>query len=70
MTVEQLVVFVVLGLTLVLFVWGRWRYDVVAMMALLVVRWVAWSLRVMSSAALATPPSSRSRRCWCSAAGW
>ncbi len=37
MTFEQLVVFVVLGLTLALFVWGRWRYDVVAMMALLVV---------------------------------
>jgi len=32
---EQLVLGVVLGATLVLFVWGRWRHDVVAMAALL-----------------------------------
>jgi di/tricarboxylate transporter len=37
MSVEQSIVFVVLGLTLVLFIWGRWRYDVVALMALLFV---------------------------------
>ncbi|MFO8081306.1 MAG: SLC13 family permease [Armatimonadota bacterium] len=37
MSVEQIIVFVVLGLTLALFIWGRWRYDVVALMALLVV---------------------------------
>ncbi|MFW5867481.1 MAG: SLC13 family permease [Armatimonadota bacterium] len=37
MSVEQIIVFVVLGLTLALFIWGRWRYDVVALMALLFV---------------------------------
>ena len=36
MTTEQLTVLVVLAVTMVLFVWGRWRYDVVAVAALLV----------------------------------
>ena len=36
MTTGQLVVFAVLGATLVLFVWNRWRYDLVALSALLV----------------------------------
>lgn len=35
MTGEQLIVFGVLGATLVLFVWNRWRYDLVALGALL-----------------------------------
>ena len=30
MTGEQLIVFGVLAATLVLFVWNRWRYDLVA----------------------------------------
>ena len=34
---QQTVVFGVLALTLGLFIWGRWRYDLVAVMALLVV---------------------------------
>jgi di/tricarboxylate transporter len=34
---QQVVVFTVLVVTLVLFVWGRWRYDVVALLAMLVV---------------------------------
>jgi len=34
---QQIIVFGVLALTLVLFVWGRWRYDVVALLALLAV---------------------------------
>lgn len=34
---EQLIVFVTLGLALVLFINGRWRYDIVALLALLVV---------------------------------
>lgn len=34
---EKYFVFAVLGATLVLFVWNRWRYDVVALLALLVV---------------------------------
>ncbi len=33
---DELVVFVVLAVALVLFVWGKWRYDVVALVALLV----------------------------------
>jgi di/tricarboxylate transporter len=37
MTIEQTVVFAVLLLCLVLFVLGRWRYDIVALLALLVV---------------------------------
>lgn len=37
MTFEQATAFFILGATLVLFVWGRWRYDVVAMLALLAV---------------------------------
>lgn len=35
MTVDQIIVLLVLCATLVLFVWGRWRYDVVALLALL-----------------------------------
>lgn len=35
MTLEQTIVFAVLAATLVLFVWGRWRYDLVALGALL-----------------------------------
>jgi di/tricarboxylate transporter len=34
---DQLVVFSTLGLVLILFIWGRWRYDLVALFALLVV---------------------------------
>ncbi|HMP57956.1 MAG TPA: SLC13 family permease [Gemmatales bacterium] len=37
MTVEQGAIFGVLAATLVLFVWNRWRYDLVALLALLVV---------------------------------
>lgn len=36
-TFDQAVVFVILGATLVLFVWGRWRYDLVAIAALVLV---------------------------------
>ena len=36
LTNEQLIVFGVLAATLALFVWNRWRYDIVAVMALLV----------------------------------
>jgi di/tricarboxylate transporter len=32
---EQTIVFATLGVALVLFVWGRWRYDIVALLALL-----------------------------------
>jgi di/tricarboxylate transporter len=34
--INQAIVFATIAVTLVLFVWGRWRYDVVAVMALLV----------------------------------
>lgn len=34
---DQIVVFIILLATLALFVWGRWRYDLVALAALLVV---------------------------------
>src|SRR5690606_3436666 len=36
MTVDQIVVFVTIALALVFFVWGRWRYDLVSTVALLV----------------------------------
>jgi di/tricarboxylate transporter len=36
-TVDQTAVFAILAATLVLFVWGRWRYDLVAVAALLLV---------------------------------
>lgn len=35
MTTPQLLAFVILGATTILFIWGRWRYDLVAIMALL-----------------------------------
>lgn len=35
MNTEQLIVFGVLGATLALFIWGHWRYDIVALIALL-----------------------------------
>jgi len=35
MTYEQTAIFVILGLTLAAFMWGRWRYDVVAFVALI-----------------------------------
>ncbi|MCC5861853.1 MAG: SLC13 family permease, partial [Gammaproteobacteria bacterium] len=37
MTLEQGIVFAVLALALAMFVWGRFRYDLVALLALLVV---------------------------------
>ena len=37
MTDDQITIFAILGLTLALFIWNRWRYDIVAMMALLAV---------------------------------
>lgn len=37
MTFNQITVFSTLALVLVLFIWGRWRYDLVALFALLVV---------------------------------
>ncbi len=37
MTGEQFYVFAVLAATLALFMWGRWRYDIVALLALLAV---------------------------------
>lgn len=37
MILQQAIVFSVLALALALFVWGRWRYDIVALLALLVV---------------------------------
>jgi di/tricarboxylate transporter len=36
-TGEQIFIFVVLAVTLGLFIWGRWRYDIVALMALVAV---------------------------------
>ncbi|HSM57366.1 MAG TPA: SLC13 family permease [Candidatus Sulfomarinibacteraceae bacterium] len=35
--IEQIIVFGVLLLALILFIWGKWRYDVVALLALLAV---------------------------------
>jgi len=37
MTLQQAIAFAILGLTLVMFIWDRWRYDIVAMGALLAV---------------------------------
>jgi di/tricarboxylate transporter len=37
LTLDQAVLFAILSATLVLFVWGRWRYDLVAVAALLLV---------------------------------
>lgn len=37
MTTDQLTIFAILAITLGLFVWGRWRYDIVALLALLAV---------------------------------
>ncbi len=37
MTFEQAAVFVVLAAAMALFIWGRWRYDIVALLALLAV---------------------------------
>jgi len=38
MSLEQWIIFGTLVLTLILFITGRWRYDVVALIALLIVR--------------------------------
>lgn len=35
MSVEQIIVFIIIFITLVLFIWGRWRYDLVALAAVL-----------------------------------
>ncbi len=37
MSLEQWIIFGTLVLTLILFITGRWRYDVVALIALLIV---------------------------------
>ncbi len=36
MTADQILIFAILGLAMVFFLWGRWRYDVVAFTALIV----------------------------------
>lgn len=36
MNAEQWAIFGILAVTLALFAWGRWRYDIVALVALLV----------------------------------
>ena len=35
MTADQAIIFAILGLSLLLFMWGRWRYDIVAFTALI-----------------------------------
>ena len=35
MTTQQMLAFAIVGVMMVLFIWGRLRYDVVAMLALL-----------------------------------
>lgn len=35
MTADQIIIFAILGLAMVFFLWGRWRYDVVALSALI-----------------------------------
>jgi len=35
MTIEQILVYAVLFFALVLFVWGKWRYDIIALLALM-----------------------------------
>ncbi|MDP2776692.1 MAG: SLC13 family permease, partial [Anaerolineales bacterium] len=37
MTIEQWIIFATLLLTLILFITGRWRFDVVALLALLII---------------------------------
>ncbi|MDX9709210.1 MAG: SLC13 family permease [Trichloromonas sp.] len=37
MTGDQITIFAILGLTLALFIWNRWRYDIVSLLALLAV---------------------------------
>ena len=46
MTLQQALAFGLLGLTIGGFVWGRWRYDVIALVALVagVVLGAAWRL--------------------------
>lgn len=34
MTTEQITIFLILGATLILFAWGKWRYDIVALAAM------------------------------------
>ncbi len=36
MTVNQGITFTIIAATMALFIWGRWRYDVVAVAALVV----------------------------------
>lgn len=33
MSTDQILIFVILSATLVLFAWGKWRYDIVALTA-------------------------------------
>ena len=35
MRYEQAAIFAILGIAMVFFIWGRWRYDIVAFLALL-----------------------------------
>ncbi|HSP43056.1 MAG TPA: SLC13 family permease, partial [Luteolibacter sp.] len=35
MTFDQIAILIILGATVVMFLWGRWRHDMVAMAALL-----------------------------------
>ena len=51
MTTEQILLFAILGAALLLFAWGRLRYDVVAMLALLVAVIVGVVPAIMPSSA-------------------
>jgi di/tricarboxylate transporter len=64
------IVFGVLAAALVMFVGGWWRYDVVALLALMVLAVLGIVPAGEAFAGSAMPPSSPSPLCSSSAAGW
>ena len=36
MTVDQIAIFIIISITFILFIWGKWRYDIVAIIALMI----------------------------------
>ena len=57
MSNDQLVIFSIIAITFILFIWGKWRYDIIAIMSLCIL-YVSDKLLGQESSALITDPSN------------
>ena len=57
MSNDQLVIFLIIAITFILFIWGKWRYDIIAIMSLCIL-YVSDKLLGQESSALITNSSN------------